>query len=107
MGRTRPKNRKIKSVVTENTGDAPAPPPSVSALLEKAQTLIVQCDYELAGRFARRVLEREPQNVEAKETLGVAQLESGELLAAKQVRSIFITFTPRPSAGSLDQTLTS
>ena len=88
MGRTRPKNRKIKSVVTENTGDAPAPPPSVSALLEKAQTLIVQCDYELAGRFARRVLEREPKNVEAKEMLGVTQLETGELFAAKEVRSM-------------------
>lgn len=46
----------------------------------------MSCDYELAARFARRVLEREPQHVEAKEMLGVAQLETGELEAAKKVR---------------------
>ena len=85
MGRTRPKSRKIKPVSTSNTADAPASSPTIPALLEKAQSLIVQCDYELAGRFARRVLEREPENVEAKELLGVSQLETGELLAAKQV----------------------
>ena len=85
MGRTRPKTRKIKPVVTEYTSEGPASPPSISSLLEKAQSLIVQCDYELAGRFARRVLVREPGNVEAKEMLGVTQLETGEILAAKEV----------------------
>ncbi|TBU48851.1 TPR-like protein [Dichomitus squalens] len=84
MGRTRPKTRKIKPVITENTSEGPAPPPSISSLLEKAQSLIVQCEYELAGRFAQRVLQREPGNVEAKEMLGVTQLERGEILAAKE-----------------------
>lgn len=86
MGRTRPKTRKAKALVTEHTAE-PATAPPISALLEKAQELIVSCDYELAARFARRVLEREPQHVEAKEMLGVAQLETGELEAAKKVRS--------------------
>ena len=85
MGRTRPKTKKVKPVITENTAESAAPP-SVPALLEKAQELIVRCEYELAGRFASRVLEREPGNVEAQEILGVVQLETGELEAAKQVR---------------------
>ena len=88
MGRTRPKNRKIKPVVTGNTSEASTAAPSVPALLEKAQSLIVQCDYELAARFAQRVLEREPENVEAKETLGIAQLETGLISEAKEVRMI-------------------
>ena len=88
MGRTRPRTRKIKPVVTENTAEDPPPQPSISALLERAQALIVQCDYDLAGRFARRILEREAGHVEAKEILGVSQLETGELFAAKEVRSV-------------------
>ncbi|KAI0707353.1 TPR-like protein [Earliella scabrosa] len=96
MGRTRPKTRKIKPVVTQNTAEEPPPPPPISALLEKAQALIVQCDYDLAGRFARRVLEREPDNVEAKEMLGVVQLETGELLAAKETFESLIP--PHPGA---------
>nr|VWO96198.1 Myo-inositol-2-dehydrogenase [Ganoderma boninense] len=91
MGRTRPKTKKIKPLVTENSSDGPAAAPSISSLLEKAQTLIVQCDYELAGRFARRVLEREPGNVEAKEMLGVTQLETGEIFAAKET---FLSLVP-------------
>ncbi|KAI1797119.1 TPR-like protein [Ganoderma leucocontextum] len=104
MGRTRPKTRKIKPVLTENTSDGPTPAPSISALLEKAQTLIVQCDYELAGRFARRMLEHEPENVEAKEILGVTQLETGEILAAKETFQSLVPphpdapATPPPSA---------
>lgn len=85
MGRTRPKTKKIKPLITENSSDGRTPAPSIPALLEKAQTLIIQCDYELAGRFARRVLEHEPGNVEAKEMLGVTQLEMGEIFAAKEV----------------------
>lgn len=90
MGRARTKTKKSKPVITENTSEPPQPP-SVSALLEKAQTLIVQYDYNLAERFVKRVLEREPQNVEAIEMLGVVQLETGELDSAKQVLRISIT----------------
>ncbi|KAI9060656.1 TPR-like protein [Trametes sanguinea] len=95
MGRTRPKTKKVKQLVTENTAESAAPP-SVPALLEKAQELIVQCNYELAGRFAQRVLEREPANIEAKEMLGVVQLETGELEAAKETFSSLIP--PHPNA---------
>ncbi len=87
MGRSRPKNRKTQPVVTESiTISENSQAPSVSALLEKTQALIVQCDYNLANKFVRRVLERDSNNAEAKEMLGVIQLEIGELEAAKQVR---------------------
>ncbi|EMD31322.1 hypothetical protein CERSUDRAFT_119884 [Gelatoporia subvermispora B] len=84
MGRARPKTSKAKllgassATAAENKSE-----PTIPALLEKAQELIIQCDYELAERFSRRVLEREPHNFDARELLGVAQLEQGELEAAK------------------------
>lgn len=83
MGRTRTKKK------AHSKADDPsiqAAPPSTSSLLEKAQTLIIQCDYDLALRFIRRALEQDPKNVEAKEMLGVSLLETGELEAAKQVQ---------------------
>ncbi|OCH94383.1 TPR-like protein [Obba rivulosa] len=84
MGRARTKSSKVKILGASSAAANDAKSgPSVSALLEKAQELIVQCDYELAERFVRRVLEREPRNAEAREMLGVAQLEQGELEAAK------------------------
>ena len=104
MGRTRPKTRKVKPIVTPNTAEGPSTAPSIPALLEKAQSLIVQCDYELAGRFARRILECEPGNVEAKEILGVTQLETGELDAAKEVcllDVLYITYS-KTDHGSID-----
>ena len=89
MGRTRPKTRKARPPATEltETQREKKSEPTVQALLEKAQELIVQCDYDLAGKFAERVLQRAPDNVEGKEILGVVQLETGALDAAKQVRT--------------------
>jgi tetratricopeptide (TPR) repeat protein len=87
MGRTRPKNRKIRPPIddpAERLGEKISEP-AIEALLEKAQELIVQCDYDLARRFIDRVLNRAPDNAEAKEMLGVVQLETGLLDAAKQV----------------------
>ncbi|KAI0833481.1 hypothetical protein BC628DRAFT_1406501 [Trametes gibbosa] len=95
MGRTRTKTRKAKQMVTEHAAEHVVPPP-IPQLLEKAQELIVRCEYELAGRFANRVLEREPGNVEAKEMLGITQLEMGELEAAKDTFQSLIP--PHPSA---------
>ncbi|KAJ3523163.1 hypothetical protein NM688_g8771 [Phlebia brevispora] len=95
MGRTRPKTRKLKRVVTENTSEPPQAP-SIPALLEKAQTLIAQCNYELAERFVGRILEREPRNAEAKEILGIVQLETGELDSAKQTFESLVP--PNPDA---------
>jgi hypothetical protein len=91
MGRTRPKTRKARPPAPElaETPRENNSEPAVEALLGKAQELIVQCDYDLAGKFVERVLKRAPDNVEGKEILGVVQLETGLLDAAKQVR-----FTP-------------
>ena len=100
MGRTRTKTRKIKACASEKKIDGPSPLPPVSALLEKAQSLIIQCDYELAARFAQRVLEREPENVEAKETLGVAQLETGLISEAKEVSMISLCRFPNQATFS-------
>jgi hypothetical protein len=88
MGRTRPKTRKARPPAPElaETPRENKSEPTVEALLEKAQELIVQCDYDLAGKFVERVLKRAPDNVEGKEILGVVQLETGLLDAAKQVR---------------------
>jgi hypothetical protein len=88
MGRTRPKTRKARPPAPElaETLREIKSEPAVEALLEKAQELIVQCDYDLAGKFVERALKRAPDNVEGKEILGVVQLETGLLDAAKQVR---------------------
>ena len=86
MGRTKPK-KKVLSKAQQPTNVAKEEP-SISALLEKAQALIVQCDYELASKFVQRILERDPSNVEAKEMLGVALLETGEIEQAKQVNHL-------------------
>ncbi|PPQ69807.1 hypothetical protein CVT25_009744 [Psilocybe cyanescens] len=95
MGRTRTKKK------AHSKADDPsiqAAPPSTSSLLEKAQTLIIQCDYDLALRFIRRALEQDPKNVEAKEMLGVSLLETGELEAAKQ--AFLSLLPPNPDAPS-------
>jgi tetratricopeptide (TPR) repeat protein len=100
MGRTRPKNRKIRPPIddpAERLGEKISEP-AIEALLEKAQELIVQCDYDLARRFIDRVLNRAPDNAEAKEMLGVVQLETGLLDAAKQ--TFLSLLPPNPGAPS-------
>ncbi|KAH9960847.1 hypothetical protein BC827DRAFT_1260642 [Russula dissimulans] len=100
MGRTRPKTRKARppaSDLTETHREKNSEP-SIEALLQKAQELIVQCDYDLAGKFVERVLQRAPHNVEAKEILGVVQLETGLLDAAKQ--TFLSLLPPNPGAPS-------
>ncbi|KAJ7650232.1 hypothetical protein FB45DRAFT_887366 [Roridomyces roridus] len=96
MGRTRSKKKTAAKVPAE----APALPaaPTVPALIEKAQSLIVQCDYELAQRFIARILEQQPSNAEAKEMLGVVQLETGDLDAAKATFTSLLP--PHPDAPS-------
>ena len=106
MGRTRPKTRKARPPAPElaETHRENKSEPTVEALLEKAQELIVQCDYNLAGKFVERVLKRAPDNVEGKEILGVVQLETGLLDAAKQVRLHLtgITFSVQLQSCMLD-----
>lgn len=93
MGRMRTKTRKGKPVVTKNTSEE-LQPPSIASLYQKAQSLVVQGDYDLALRFAQRILEREPRNVETRELLGVVQLETGDLDSARQVWISFIHNSP-------------
>ena len=84
MGRTKPK-KKVHSKAKDLHSESKKAP-STTSLLEKAQSLIEQCDYDLALRFISRILEQDPKNAEAKEMLGVALLETGEIEGAKQVR---------------------
>ncbi|KAL1690619.1 hypothetical protein GGG16DRAFT_113943 [Schizophyllum commune] len=102
MGRTQLKTKLRRKVFVEETQQPAAPAPTVEALLEKAQTLIVQCDYELARKFIQRALEQRPDNALAKEMLGVSHLELGELEQAKQIFTSLISeggpSPPPPSA---------
>ncbi|KAF8071895.1 hypothetical protein FPV67DRAFT_1483083 [Lyophyllum atratum] len=99
MGRTRAKKKAaskatdppVQHAATQNA-------PSIVSLLEKAQSLIVQCDYDLAQRFIRRVLEQQPSNAEAKEMLGVSLLETGDIDAAKE--AFLSLLPPNPDAPS-------
>jgi predicted Zn-dependent protease len=88
MGRTKTKKklRVATAKVEPSSSVAAKPPPSTAALLEKAQALLTQCNYELAHKFLARLLDHEPNHVSARELLGEVQLEMGELDAAKQVR---------------------
>ncbi|KAL0954894.1 hypothetical protein HGRIS_003827 [Hohenbuehelia grisea] len=101
MGRLRTK-KKVATKATDpplqphNASPSKTEPPSVQSLLEKAESLIEQCDYELASRFARRVLEQEPTNVAAKEMLGVSLLETGDIMSAKE--TFLSLIPPSPSA---------
>ncbi len=80
MGRTRTK----KKANNKGTETSSKNPPSVQALLEKSESLIEQCDYDLALRFIKRILDQEPKNATAREMLGVALLETGDLIEAKE-----------------------
>ncbi len=83
MGRIRTKSR--KAIVSKTSSTAVSTEePSIPALLTKAQNLITQCNYELAQKFIRRILERDPRHIDARELLGIAQLETGELEDAKK-----------------------
>lgn len=85
MGRTRTKTKKTVPIVSSASDSASKSAPAISALLEKAQELIVQCDYNLAQMFVKRILDREPAHVEARETMGVILLETGEVDDARSV----------------------
>ena len=87
MGRTRTTNtrtRHLKATSSQATSSV-ATPPSVPDLLAKAQSLIEQCNYQLAARFLQRILETDATHIEARELLGVVQLELGDLDAARLV----------------------
>ncbi|KAF7316819.1 hypothetical protein HMN09_00415000 [Mycena chlorophos] len=95
MGRTQIKKKILPKPQKAQTT---SPAPTIPALIEKAQNLIVQCDYGLAQRFITRILNTEPTNVIAKEMLGVVQLETGDISAAKATFTALLP--PNPGAPS-------
>ncbi|KAF8529900.1 hypothetical protein JB92DRAFT_2782757 [Gautieria morchelliformis] len=99
MGRTKTKKklRATTAKVEPSSSVATKPPPSIPSLLEKAQTLLTQCNYELAHKFLVRVLDHEPSHVSARELLGEVQLEMGELDAAKQTFESLLPPSPYAS----------
>ncbi|QRV75620.1 TPR repeat-containing protein [Ceratobasidium sp. AG-Ba] len=94
MGRTRTK--KTKSSKTPTSPSTTAPEPTIESLFEKTQELLVQCNYDLAHRFVRRILEREPANAEAREMSAVIDLERGEIDSAKN--TFLALVPPAPTA---------
>lgn len=81
--RTKTKRAKVPEEVAQAKGESSQP--SIPALLQKAQELVTQCQYDLAQRFAERIIKRAPQNLDARELLGIIQLEKGDVDEAKQV----------------------
>ncbi|KZT51999.1 TPR-like protein [Calocera cornea HHB12733] len=73
------------------TKTAKKPAPTIEALVDKAQELVVQGDYDLARQFVDRVLERDGENVEARELKGVVEMENGDVDKAKE---IFLSLVP-------------
>ncbi|ODN97274.1 hypothetical protein L198_03837 [Cryptococcus wingfieldii CBS 7118] len=49
-----------------------------ATLIEKAHILLGQSNFELAIKFLERVLEIDPKNLEARELVGIAELEAGD-----------------------------
>jgi Flp pilus assembly protein TadD len=84
MGRTKAKTKKRARIEVQSAQDSSSAP-SVPALYAKAQILVEQCDYELAAKFLRRILEKESTHVQAHELLGVVSLELGDLATAQTV----------------------
>ncbi|KAG1866213.1 hypothetical protein F4604DRAFT_2024862 [Suillus subluteus] len=84
MGRARAKTKKFVPIVTNSSqSSSSSATPAISALLDKAQELIVQCDFPLARKFIERALVRGDGSVseknQAREMMGVVLLETGEL----------------------------
>ncbi|TFK95488.1 hypothetical protein BDV98DRAFT_608921 [Pterulicium gracile] len=104
MGRTRTKSKKVAASLATEAGSSTSSPsksdasgqPTVKSLLSKAQSLVSQCDYDLAMRFIERILHKHPNHVETRELLGIVQVEIGEVDLARE------TFTgllpPSPNA---------
>lgn len=96
MGRTRAKAKKSALTVTKSVqSSSSSATPAISALLDKAQELIVQCDFPLARKFIDRALVRDDGSTseknQAKEMMGVVLLETGEV---DEARELFLTLLP-------------
>lgn len=94
MGRTKTRTKKVErthNVPVESATSSAKSGPSVDALYEKAQTLVEQCDYELAAKFLKRILDTKSTHLQAQELLGVVLLELGDLSRAEKVSGILKT----------------
>ena len=92
MVRTRTKSKNQRHIPTqtptiESPNASSSTTPNVSALISKTQSIIEQCDYDLASKFIQRILQKSPKNVEAREMLGIVQLETGLVQEARKVSS--------------------
>ncbi|GMK57142.1 hypothetical protein CspeluHIS016_0309820 [Cutaneotrichosporon spelunceum] len=76
MGSTKKKAAR-KPAKKEKTASTSAT--DVPSLLDKANVLLAQSNFELALKFLERALELEPGNLEARELSGVAELEGGDV----------------------------
>src|ERR1700722_13242431 len=85
MGGTRTKTKKTVPVISAASDSPSKSIPSIQSLLEKAQELIIQCDYDLARMFVKRVLDQEATHADAREMMGVVLLETGEINEARSV----------------------
>ena len=59
-----------------------------NAFSDKAHTLLAQSDFPLAIKFLTRALSQDPNHLEARELLGVAELEGGDPEAGRAVSSL-------------------
>ncbi|KAF8514554.1 hypothetical protein BU17DRAFT_52517 [Hysterangium stoloniferum] len=97
MGRTKTKKPVRSSTAAQKAETSTATTreaPSTISLFEKAQELVVQCNYDLARKFLLRVLEQEPSLGSARELLGEVQLEMGELDTAKETFNSLLPPSP-------------
>ncbi|ORX39345.1 hypothetical protein BD324DRAFT_326330 [Kockovaella imperatae] len=79
------------------TEAGPSSAPTSSSLIDKAHVLLAQSNFELAIKFLKRALELEPANLEAREVLGVAELEGGdEELGRSHLLQLFPPHTDEP-----------
>ncbi|KAG1738372.1 uncharacterized protein EDB91DRAFT_1237746 [Suillus paluster] len=96
MGRARAKAKKSAPIVTSSSqSSSSSATPAISALIDKAQEFIIQCNFPLARKFIERVLARNDGSVneknQAREMMGVVLLETGEV---DEARELFLTLLP-------------
>ncbi|KAH7099739.1 TPR-like protein [Auriculariales sp. MPI-PUGE-AT-0066] len=76
-------------------------PPTTDKLLAKAQQLVAQCDFDLSRKFIDRILQSDPNNLEARELLGVVLLEIGDVETARQNFRGMLDFAVVPPSAHL------
>jgi tetratricopeptide (TPR) repeat protein len=92
-GRSLPQNRSEIKQAAASSSKADSEP-SIASLLAKIQQLLTRCEYDLALKFIRRVLDRELANLEALELLGTVNVELGNIEEARTVCTFEIYFSP-------------